>query len=185
MTTALIIIAAGLLALLLRRYGLTSLIPARFGSKVVALALVGVLGTGFLIHQDIIEIHKSWNRKNWPITTGKILASSLTAGRVYRPEVIYSYTIGGVIYEDTTSLQAPGFGGKNQRYDTAVKLLAEYPVGSSVEVHFDPGQPSESDLIVAVRWDKYVKLSFYILINFLCILLVLPGRRIDSPAKSS
>lgn len=105
------------------------------------------------------DIRRSGQIASWPVATGYIVEVAIEEGRTYRPECVYRYAVNNVEYTGNSHLGAPGFGGKRKRYDVASSLIEQFKPGDSVDVFYDPEQPSESTLSPAVSWDVYVKLA--------------------------
>lgn len=89
---------------------------------------------------------------DWPAVRGQIVVSEVEAihkyedGRsrtTYAPAVEYAYQIGGHDYRGRQIKFAIGVSG-TQRY--AEKVIARYPLGSAVDVHYDPTNPSNAAL---------------------------------------
>lgn len=85
----------------------------------------------------------------WPSVEGKVIAASLRESQRYVPssgninyylaDIAYEYTVEGrVIRSARYSL-----GGPRQfhRRSRAQRLLARFPVGTEVSVHYDPAHP--------------------------------------------
>ncbi|MFH1891413.1 MAG: DUF3592 domain-containing protein [Candidatus Zixiibacteriota bacterium] len=107
----------------------------------------------------------------WPVTEGTVIESDIAHDQTYRPQIAYSYTVSGVIYTDTTTLGAPGFGGKRKRYDVSRSLTHDHPVGSKIAIHYDPANPADSVPKTTITWDVYTKLSFGITLYAIGIFL--------------
>jgi hypothetical protein len=96
----------------------------------------------------------------WPVTPGRIMSSGVEAFQDdsgegpsqthYRSRVLYTYEVNGHLYAGdrlrlgvVTSSNIPGM---------ARRLAARYPVGSEVDVHYNPESPGESVLHPHSRW---------------------------------
>jgi hypothetical protein len=86
--------------------------------------------------------------KNWPATTGKIIASGIEprrsrsgsgSGTSYYPVVQYQYVIDGRTYMGNriTFGNQVGYGWTNM----AQKQVDQYPPGANVAVFYDPNDP--------------------------------------------
>ncbi len=118
----------------------------------------------------VIEIDSviEWQRITaWPTVDGVVIESAVAGQRAIHPRVVYEYAVAGVTYVSESDLQAPMFGGKRKKYDVAKELVAEYPVGRAVTVHYDPDSAACSVLIAEVPWNVYGKLGLGIT---LCLL---------------
>jgi hypothetical protein len=84
--------------------------------------------------------------KNWPATTGKIIASGIEprrsseGGTTYVPVVQYQYVIDGRTYMGNriTFGNQVGYGWTNM----AQKQVDQYPPGGNVAVFYNPNEPA-------------------------------------------
>ena len=61
----------------------------------------------------------------------------------YKPNVVYGYDVAGVHYRgDKVSYSAAGASSDA----IAQKIVARYPVGSALAVHYNPDNPGESTI---------------------------------------
>jgi hypothetical protein len=136
-------------------------IPCRKGIAWIAVA-VAIAGAVLVVFacQKIDEVRII---RSWPTTQATVIDSHITQDRVYNPDIRYAYVVHGVTFEGETKLGAPGFGGKRKRYDVALEVTVEHPVGSHLAVHYDPDNPSVSTPLTHVSWATYTKLSFGVL----------------------
>lgn len=143
--------------------------------KVVSLLVMhgGVL----LVIWTTDDIHRSGQIAGWPVTTGYIVEIAIEEGRTFRPECVYRYTIDNEEYTGSSHLGAPGFGGKRKRYDVASNLIEQFQPGDSIDVFYDPDQPSESTLSPSVSWDVYVKLATGALVFTIALFVAMLPRR--------
>ncbi len=95
--------------------------------------------------------------RTWPIIAGQIASSGVHEFHeleqnghssrwqtLYRPEVTYNYEIAGVRY---TGDKVNMGGAVSASTDAlARRVAAKYPVGTAVEVHYNPANPAESML---------------------------------------
>lgn len=91
--------------------------------------------------------------QNWPSTTGRILFSSVEQRRTsnarggystsYYPVVRYDYTVNGQQYQGgTINFGQVGLGS----YNAVAQKAAQYPVGSMVQVYYNPENPADAVL---------------------------------------
>jgi hypothetical protein len=89
---------------------------------------------------------------DWPFVPGKIVSSGTESyekiedGRsttYYVPAVEFAYRVHGIEYRSRQIKRAISISG-SQSY--AERVAARYPQGSSVEVHYDPGDPTNAAL---------------------------------------
>jgi hypothetical protein len=100
--------------------------------------------------------------KSWPIAPGKIESIDVTSyvnksdddGRtryttMYRPQVVYSYNVAGVRYKGEG---VPGAQVATSSEASAKKAAAKFTKGTSVEVHYDPANPTQSAVDPRAGW---------------------------------
>ncbi|MBK7896985.1 MAG: DUF3592 domain-containing protein [Candidatus Promineifilaceae bacterium] len=112
--------------------------------------------------------------ESWPTTDGEILSSSVRVdrdedGTSYFGDVTFRYLVDDFSYtSDNVS-----FGQYGGDRDHAEAIVARYPAGSGVTVHYDPADPETAVLEPGVTWSSYMLLAMGAL--FTCIpLIVLP-----------
>ena len=129
-------------------------IPVGFGAIFVA---VGLLFFSFTFR----EFRATLGAKDWSIVSGTVLRSEVvvTGSRHYHPYVAYSYTVDGVAYEGDRYARAgtPGDAVRSR------EIVAEHPVGSSIEVHVDPADPTRSVVDTSIRIGAILVLLFPLL----------------------
>jgi uncharacterized protein DUF3592 len=84
--------------------------------------------------------------KRWPVSPGTVIASALEkspGGRWrYRAAVQYRYRAGGKEYQSDRIF----WGGNEGRQKHMASVIAAYPQGAKVSVHYDPQDPAEAVL---------------------------------------
>jgi Protein of unknown function (DUF3592) len=84
--------------------------------------------------------------KKWPTSRGTIVSSALEQTpenkRRYRAAVQYRYRAGGKNYESNRIF----WGGNEGRQKHMTSVVASYPAGGEVRVHYDPQNPAEAVL---------------------------------------
>jgi Protein of unknown function (DUF3592) len=84
--------------------------------------------------------------KRWPVSPGTVVASALQKspdGRWrYRAAVQYRYRAGGKEYQSDRIF----WGGNEGRQKHMASVIAAYPQGAKVSVHYDPQNPAEAVL---------------------------------------
>jgi hypothetical protein len=85
--------------------------------------------------------------RNWPSAEGKIIASSKTArstdaGKMQDAEIAYEYTVAGKRYTARVIQAGGDMSSANSKKETDVdKKLAKYPIGTVVNVYYNPRFP--------------------------------------------
>ncbi len=92
---------------------------------------------------------------SWPTTSGRVLSSQLRkswsprGGWSYEPQVTYEYTVDGRPPLHGTTIR---FGATDYLVERdARQVVARYPVGATVPIHYDPHNPQRSTLEPGVR----------------------------------
>jgi hypothetical protein len=146
--------AVGLLVALLWR-------SRRFRIPPLALAvgvIIWILGL-LLVFWQIRELHAAAVIQQWPTVEGTVLQARVIGVRAFRPNITYVYTVSGVTYRDSTDLDQPGFGGRNNKENAAETIIAAYPTGSRVIVHYNPANPGVSVLRTSPDWSTFGKIG--------------------------
>lgn len=153
---------------MLAAFGLVGLILGAFWKQrpfripVWLLVLAGgmaVIGV-WLVVSETERLEQYIKLRGWSTAAGTIVDSRVIGVRAFRPEIVYQYQVDSVTYRDSTSLDPPGFGGRNSKHDAAGKVASEYPAGKSVTIHYDPTNPSKSLLKITAPWSVYGRLGF-------------------------
>lgn len=97
--------------------------------------------------------------QDWPTTEGRVLRAEVIGTRAFRPLIVYEYQYAGKFYRDSTSLDPPGFGGRNNKENAARTIAAGYPPGKLLRIHIDPADVSKSRLRTSPTWDLYGHIS--------------------------
>lgn len=90
--------------------------------------------------------------KSWPTAPGEIITSTIvqhestdsdgSSSTSYEPVVEYRYTVIG----NPMMGKKIAFGANQFDYRTAQKVVARYPAGAQVQVHYNPDKPTEAVL---------------------------------------
>ncbi|MCB2230181.1 DUF3592 domain-containing protein [bacterium] len=135
--------------------------PVFTKSRITLILSVLLLVSGGLLVNSTATRFESYSiMSHWPATTGIITISEVVGERAFRPNVVYTYEVDGVVHLDSTDLNMPSFGGRNNRREAADTMAAMYPVGSAVTIHYNPENPSEAKMKVSPPWSVYGQLSF-------------------------
>ena len=133
------------------------------------------LGSMIFLGVGLWMINKGMQSENWDKGTATITSSEIekTESRSkdaqgftrtstsFSVRVTYAYTVEGSNYEGNTV----GFGtmSHNERSD-AQEELKSYPKGKTIEVYYDPENPSDSVIKKGVFWPMYIMISINIII---------------------
>ena len=121
----------------------------------------------------------------WPTVQGRIIESRLieststdsdgSTSTSYRPTFRYTYEAGGKQYQGDRLNR-----GMSMAYDrgTALKIMARYPTGVNVMVHYNPSTPAEAALETTARGGTVMRIIGFVLagVGLLCLVsgLALP-----------
>ena len=124
------------------------------GVWVVLAVLFGGLGFGLLFSARNAK-RKARASLTWPTVPGKVIASDIKVTvstsksgeseyqtEHFRPIVKYQYSVQGVEH----SCSRIAFGATNTAQSAADAIMARYPAGADVTVHYNPEKPEEAVL---------------------------------------
>lgn len=131
----------------------------RRNRTVLAVGLLTAAAGVSLVLWETNVLEEYWSRRIWPTTEGTVVASRVVGTRAFRPDIVYAYTVEGIVYRDSTTFDTPAFGGRNSKYNVAETMVKAYPNGRMVTVRFNPANPSESGLSVGPHWDLFGKIG--------------------------
>jgi len=110
---------------------------------------------------------------SWPSVEGRVISSEVTRstdadGAVsYSPEVTYSYTVENASYTNgRIKFGENAYGNRNK----AEEIAANYPVGRTVTVYYEPEQPALSVLEPGVTAGSFIVLCigvFFVIISLM------------------
>lgn len=116
-----------------------------------------------LIVMNIRSKKKSEASQSWPVTNGKVVESKVKKERgvededgdanyFYTVNVDYEYEVGGLLYKN----KKLSFGShpSYNKQARAQEHLAQYPLGATVNVYYDPTNPQEAVLERVARSSK-------------------------------
>ncbi|PWB76240.1 hypothetical protein C3F09_00760 [candidate division GN15 bacterium] len=141
------------IGVLWRRWGYT--FAPLFRVVGVVLAALGV----WLVLDQANELTTWGAITRWPSVDGVILTSRVAGDRAIHPEIVYQYTVADTTYRDSTGFDTPSFGGKSVKEDESEAIVAMFPSGAKVRVHYDPQAPARSRLRVSPDWSIYGKIG--------------------------
>ena len=126
----------------------------------IGAAFVAV-GIAVFIYWGKPTFEKAQASKNWPTVSGVIKSSEVTQSRssgkekktMYTPNVVFDYELDGRSY--TSSSIAVGSGWSSSNSSAAYQITNKYPAGQTVDVAYDPAEPSVAVLETGVTWSTY------------------------------
>jgi hypothetical protein len=144
-------------------------IKAKLRWLVILMALISVI----LTVAGIISLQKEIASGRWPSTEGQIIASEVKGERAFHPEITYLYTVDGHDFSGTSALNTPGFGGKRNRLELAEYLIAQYPIGSPITVHYKPDDPKTSELHTGMTYRTLLETALGLILMIGTIIVAL------------
>ena len=139
-------------------------VTLRYNRSVRALstieASVFAAGGAGIVGWFVWALPASWRSKKWPSVAGVVVNARLETLsnrqlREYRPEISYTYTLNST--EFTSSRVTFGdFLYSSFARGASQRRVAKYPVGSTVCVFYDPGDPREAVLEPGITWSLFV-----------------------------
>jgi hypothetical protein len=117
-------------------------------------ALLLTLGGAAILLRSIGDLLSALEARAWPTAEGVMLASRLTEERdaegdgLYQARVSYRFTANG--QELVGHCAFFGDSGRTSWSMFARKIVAKYPAGARVTVHYDPSKPEQAVLETGV-----------------------------------
>lgn len=114
-----------------------------------AAAFIAVLGF------NGADVWHGYRSADWPRTDGEVLEVDLThyqgpeTGHTHSAWVRYRYTVDGRAFE-STRVEFPPLKLPDPEADMLVRARAAYPVGSKIDVFYDPADPARACLIPGI-----------------------------------
>ena len=110
--------------------------------------IILVMGLGLTTILSRTLLADASDSEGWPTTTGTVVTSEIKTqrsgdGNTYSARVIYDYVVDGTEY---TSGKITVADGSSSRSAPATRLVEQYPVGSQVDVYYNPLVPDEAVL---------------------------------------
>lgn len=117
----------------------------------IAAILMSLFGLVFVII-GIISNRRAALSKTWPTAPGEILNSTIVqhestdsdgaSSTSYEPVVEYRYNVIGSPFTG----KRIAYGANQFSYNIAQKIISRYPIGSSIQVHYNPEKPADAVL---------------------------------------
>jgi hypothetical protein len=115
---------------------------------------------------------------SWPTADGIVTRSQVThstdaeGGDSYQPQVTYTYSANNSTYENNTIKFGENSYSSRRKAD---EIAANYPIGKSVTVYYDPEKPDRSVLEPGVSAGSYIVIGigvFFILITLITVPII-------------
>jgi len=163
MTSSSLIVISIAVTFLFAALGLLSGRRAKTRSRQKVFLLYGLIAAVaglWLVNYSAGDLSSQVTKFNWPSADGVVISSTVIDGKAIYPQIIYRYEIDSQKYIDTSDFDAPGFGGKSVRRQTARELTRRFPAGELVSVYYNPSNPNESVPKRGLRWGVVFKFGF-------------------------
>ena len=117
-----------------------------------------LFATSFVEWMMIQNLRTSLRSNSWPTVEGKVLKSEVAEDTsrgqpVYSADVEYDYAVRGTAYHG--AIVRVGNMTTKSRKD-AEEIVARFPAGKPVTVHYDQADPSACCLIPGTHWTHYL-----------------------------
>lgn len=154
---------------------------AAFDWFAAAFVAAGIYGGGWAVLRYITS-RRSFT---WPSTTGRIVVSEVREGfeevagkhmYMHSPQIIYRYEVDGLQHE-SAELDAVTVSSSSR--DAAEAATRKYPVGSEIEVFYDPARPSKS-IVAGARMSAGLLI---VALLFSALFIYVPFSPLWPPAK--
>lgn len=109
------------------------------------------IGLIFLVI-GLVALKRAKTAQSWPAIPGTVLSSTVvehistdsegSTSTSYEPKVEYQYSVMGQPY----TAKRIAFGANSFPYNKAAEIAARYPVGSQVNVHYNPDKVKDATL---------------------------------------
>ncbi|MCU1391772.1 MAG: hypothetical protein JWM34_200 [Ilumatobacteraceae bacterium] len=132
------------------------MVDDHLGGFIVALTtLPFLIIVGILIRSMLRSANTAKASLGWPVVPGTIMSSQVTTHRslnadssthttMYAPEVSYVYAVNG---QQLTSDNVSFTGVAGESWSSGAEaVVARYPPGAAVQVHYNPANPAEAAL---------------------------------------
>ena len=125
--------------------------------------LIFIVAGGAVLFSGGRDLMRARESADWPKAAGVIVSSAVAEntggkhGTTYAANIHYSYTVAGIDY--VTGKVSFGEHGSNDR-SRAQGIVAGYPPGKKVTVHYAPGQPSLAVLEEGVKPEAWIAPAF-------------------------
>lgn len=133
--------------------------------------LMVVAGIAIIMHSTL-SLVREVEVSSWPVTTGIVDSVAIEGERAFHVKLSYRYTIEGQEYSTTRHLEAPGFGGKQKRWNVAETTSHLYSPGKEIDVHYNPDDPSESLIHVGITYGNCLQIAFGVVLLIIGIVVI-------------
>ena len=124
------------------RYALQRL---RWRAEYIARILAGLALIGLLLSAFFRDLSQFPSSLTWPITDGEVTLSEFYIDDSFSVDFTYSYDVDGVTYHNDRIIffEYALFANRVQNE----RFIEQHPVGTPVQVYYDPRDPSQSVLM--------------------------------------
>ncbi|QDU79904.1 hypothetical protein Pla110_16240 [Polystyrenella longa] len=147
----------------------------RMNKYVYTVMLIGGIAlSGWLLYLTVSDYHSVQASQSRTVTKGMISQSNIKKTlngqkAIFVPNIIYEYTVEGAEF---TGNRIEFFPSKDTDRTAAAEIVAQYPIGTRVNVFYDPFNPEESTLSRGDMNDVYTKLLWSLGLLVCCAILI-------------
>ena len=150
------------------------------GGTILFMLIFGAVGLGLFIG-GALSYRNALATQSWPTAEGRITFSEIYESRdedgtSYGLNIGYNYAVEDRPYTGTRISLTDYSSSRNY----AEGLAEEYPVGKTVQVHYDPADPTKSVLETGANWVQYLLMGMgccFGLVPLFMVPSLLRGRR--------
>jgi hypothetical protein len=129
--------------------------PQNAGALIITLVMLPFIIILLILILNLARTaRKAGASKRWPVSSGRVLSSHVKSRRtrnsngthstVHEPSIVYEYDAAGQHFE--SSQISFNLVASTSFSSWAERVVAKYPIGSPVQVYYDPVKPSEAIL---------------------------------------
>lgn len=125
------------------------------GWRWALVASIAIILGGWITFDGLSRLNHGLETRDWPVTEGVVIEAKVEGERAFHPVIVYEYTVEGATFRDSSTLNQPSFGGRRRRKEVAETEKEQFTPGQDVVVHYDPRDPSRSNLGRVLKWSDY------------------------------
>ena len=144
-----------------------------FNNALLILVSIILLGSLFVIYNSVNELNAFLDRREWPVVAGEISSIEMKGLKTHEPVIHYKYGVKDELFEGSTNLGTPLFGGSKSQKRVAQTILDSFNIGDTVTVFFNPADYSHSVLKVTPNWSVFIQYSFGIMLASIMFMLII------------
>ena len=119
--------------------------------------LLVAIYVSFMVAVSVKDIFKAHAAEDWVTTMGVVVSSEVVRlgnGKSYTVKILYQYNVGQTSYVGDRLSFGFVLAGSGSKSEAQAKVI-QYPVQSSVTVHYNPKAPSEAVIVPQVSKETW------------------------------